>query len=533
MIKILFVDDDVAVLERLKTLIDWEAQNMRICGAFLLPLDALDFLEKETVDIVLSDISMPVMNGIAFASKLRSCYPKVKVIFLTAYEDFAYAHAAVRMGICNYLLKPIDRKELLDSIAQVCNTVNIDLKRDRYMSQLEDKARMNESFLRERFFQWLVMRDGECDDQMVYRCFQEYNVLVTTELYQVMILEPVDESVDVIHGNFFNLRVFETIRITLEDSARAWVFTDGNNRICLIFEHAGYQYSIQSDMEMIAKKLRDSLLLDLDMKVWIGFGEIRKGYANLRKGYLEAIYALKYNAFTGNNEHMGYSQIAHSNPTFSLNQHELRSDVIRHLRCTDPDAIRSLLNDVLKWLKNEDSYTFSKLVYTDLVIAGIIFMEETKQSMASVFGEYIDPLEQINALSSLTACHEWVVDFFEKLIASGNKGIDYHRKLAQSVLDMIYAEIGNANLSVKFLAQEFYVNQDHLNMVFKQVMGVPIKKCIIGCKMAHAKKLINTGFENVGGLAHAVGFRDALYFSKSFKKHFGIPPSEYITKCGH
>ena len=56
------------------------------------------------------------------------------------------------------------------------------------------------------------------------------------------------------------------------------------------------------------------------------------------------------------------------------------------------------------------------------------------------------------------------------------------------------------------------------------------KCCIIDCKMAHAKKLIDSGFENVGGIAQAVGFKDALYFSKSFKKHFGVPPSEYITK---
>ena len=119
MIKVLIVDDEKYVRMGIKTETDWALIGCEVVGEAANGLEALELADQVRPDLVVSDIRMPKMDGIELAEKLVEKYPGVKVIFLTAYNEFEYARQAIRIGVSDYLLKPFQDGELEASIQRL------------------------------------------------------------------------------------------------------------------------------------------------------------------------------------------------------------------------------------------------------------------------------------------------------------------------------------------------------------------------------------------------------------------------------
>ena len=119
MIKVMIVDDEKYVRMGIKTETDWALIGCEVVGEAANGQEALEIADRVRPDLVVSDIRMPRMDGIQLAEKLVEKYPGVKVIFLTAYNEFEYARQAIRIGVSDYLLKPFQDGELEASIQRL------------------------------------------------------------------------------------------------------------------------------------------------------------------------------------------------------------------------------------------------------------------------------------------------------------------------------------------------------------------------------------------------------------------------------
>lgn len=112
MIKLLIIDDEKYVLERLKTSICWESLGISIIGTANNGYDAIEIIKEKMPDIILSDVKMPEMDGLQLAEYVKRYFPSIKVVLISAYNDFAYAKKGIECGVKGYLLKPIDKYEV-------------------------------------------------------------------------------------------------------------------------------------------------------------------------------------------------------------------------------------------------------------------------------------------------------------------------------------------------------------------------------------------------------------------------------------
>ncbi|MDW7694442.1 response regulator transcription factor [Flammeovirgaceae bacterium SG7u.111] len=117
-INILLADDHQIVIEGLKLLLE-ARDNFDVVGEVVDGQQVLDFIEKNKVDIVILDINMPVMDGIACAKKIKESHPQVKVIILTMYAQKSFVEEIIKIGIDGCLLKNNSGKELIDAIDRV------------------------------------------------------------------------------------------------------------------------------------------------------------------------------------------------------------------------------------------------------------------------------------------------------------------------------------------------------------------------------------------------------------------------------
>ncbi len=112
MYNVVLIDDEALFLEGFRKKIDWNSYGFTVSASFQNPCDALRYLMENPVELVVTDIRMPFMDGIAFIKELRGFMPDVPVIILSGFSDFEYAKEAIRYQVSNYLLKPVSTEEL-------------------------------------------------------------------------------------------------------------------------------------------------------------------------------------------------------------------------------------------------------------------------------------------------------------------------------------------------------------------------------------------------------------------------------------
>ena len=112
MYSLIIVDDEIKIREGLVNLFPWEQNGYQVTGQFANGLQALEYIKSHNVDVVLTDIRMPVMSGIDLSRHLASDYPDLPFVFLTGYQDFSYMHTAILNHASDYLLKPIKYEDL-------------------------------------------------------------------------------------------------------------------------------------------------------------------------------------------------------------------------------------------------------------------------------------------------------------------------------------------------------------------------------------------------------------------------------------
>ena len=133
--RILFVDDDAIIRRSMKTKIDWASHGWELVYEARDAMETLDFLKDNEVDIILSDIKLPGMNGIEMASIARDYYPLIKFVFLSGYKDFEYAQQVLKLNAVDYLTKPVDPDQLTEVLERAEKIYRSEQEREAIISQ--------------------------------------------------------------------------------------------------------------------------------------------------------------------------------------------------------------------------------------------------------------------------------------------------------------------------------------------------------------------------------------------------------------
>ena len=148
---ILFIDDEELIRESFQKLVDWNAHQFDVAGIFKNGESAWEYLENHMVDIIITDINMPFMDGISLLEHIRECSLKSRVLFLTGYEYFEYAHKAVQLQAFDFLLKPVTTEKLLKAVQRAA----LDIEKEE---SSEEAVGKNREFLRSNFISQLLRR---------------------------------------------------------------------------------------------------------------------------------------------------------------------------------------------------------------------------------------------------------------------------------------------------------------------------------------------------------------------------------------
>lgn len=510
-LKVLIVDDEYLVRELIKRSIDWEVLGLEVVSEASCGMEALEEVEKHHPDIILTDICMPIMDGIELSRQVLKRYPQIKVVVLTGHDEFNYARDSISIGVKEYLLKPIDPVSLTDTLIKQISEINRDKNRD-----LERKEIL--PLLQEKVLNDLLSVRGLRSD--IYENLKRYNIDFKTDKFQVALIE-VKSSKESLYLKI--KEVFLTIKeyfISLDD----YYCFMGNRGFIVILDHGGGQ------LVSLCELILNNVIQRLGHSIVVGLGRDVLGIESIANSYDEASKALEYQVVEGVDSIIHFSDIDPITGYDSNLHHKLIKDYTFSVKTGLKDK-SSLFIDQLFDLQLKSiggDLTSVRVMASNIMSVILSIAMKNELDMDKVYGDGIQPYNRIFNLKSL----EEIINYLKEISISIIDGINSRNsqitcKLITEVKKYIVNNLGNINLNLSFVAENFNVNSSYLSRKFKQETGETFMEFLSSIRVNRAIELLKTTDLRSYEIADEVGVGDPHYFSIFFKKHTGLSISEY------
>ncbi|KRF10103.1 AraC family transcriptional regulator [Paenibacillus sp. Soil766] len=532
MLKVLIVDDEYYFRQALKISLPWEELGFQIAGEAKNGEEALVLMSEIGPDIVLVDINMPIMDGMEFIQKAKQSEQETKFIMLTGQSEFVYAKMAVQLGVFNYVLKPIDEDELRRSLLEIKDLIHKERSVKLDYERLKQQATENMPMLKERLLNEWLQGNGVVDSSTTSDRLQYLGINLHAPLYRVFVVD-IDSQEELVSEEDKHIRKLAVQHIAQEFIRNAYPCAschDANDRYVVIL---GVPTASSDSVEAIGEAIRKSVQATLGCTVTIGVGNGYPGFEAISVSYQEALVALKHRFVLGGNQVILHSMIAESGMKVSLFSVERRIGLLMSMRIGNLTETEEWLTTFFQDARTKNASIEMLFVSAlEIVSTCLEFLDEMSQSFEDVFQDTVksDILQYIQQLNSFGELERWIRNLILKVISHvhGRKQ-SRAAKVVDEVKLYIQNHYGNEELRIVDLANSVHMNYNHLCYVFKKETSITINDYLTELRIKKAKGLFDQGEKIVQHVASQVGYADANYFGKCFKKYIGIAPSKYVN----
>lgn len=538
MYRLLIVDDDDIEREGLAGLQEWDELGICCVGKAWNGEEALHLCEQLFPDIVITDVRMPVMDGIALANILRERYPAIVIIIISGYEDFAAARSAVIAGVAAYIVKPLNHQELVKAINE--SVRKMDKKKAILCEQDRMRTRLNEllPIERERFLRDQMLGIEEFDKNHFLIAAQELELPLEEGIQSIMVIE-LGPDTDVFKVSsvgsqvrFTKLRALDILQAVSRkfDALQPVPIRDGEYAILFSFPVIVDEEFVFSHMEEAANTIIKTINEELSLNVCIGISIPTHTVGALDKLYGQAYMALEQKFYLGLNRFIWFDEEVKSDSNLSDNPPRISvSEIIKVMRAGDTECIRKLVEDhilALSLIPNLD-IDYVQSSYFEVVASVILTLNEMGENLNSLMGEKVMPYQRLMTLETLPDIKTWMINFLCFItIQYFKRRCDHSESIVLQVKNIILEGFTD-DISAESIASQVYITPSHLRRLFKNKTGQTIQDSILDVRMRQAAELLRNPAFKVNQVAKQSGYENDSYFCLVFKRYFGVTPGVY------
>lgn len=511
MYKVLIVDDETLILNGLKNLIDWQEIGLVIESSALNGEEALTKFIEKPVDIVVTDISMPKMNGLELIENIQKINSKVKFIILSGYDDFIYAKKAIKLGIENYILKPINEEELqatLQNIVVKLNASADDLSiEEKRLQVLKDNI----------LYRWSTnnISNYELEERALILGCDLSSAYYTSA---IVTLDRADQDIERIQN------AYKYLNRKICNSTECLFFQDVENNINFIFSGCDIEV-LKSRIKLFFDNFLNDFKNNVNVPVFVTVGSIEKSYKNLYRSYSAAKKLQDYILIYGYDKAVYYYEKIRDIKNLSLDN-SYTKEFNKILLNKDLEEINYYIDNVFEKLRNSDnadpSYIQNTAILMILTINNVL--KELNINSSNTREDFKDMLLKIVKLRTIEEIKQAIKDKCLEMIRNIKENNNSTSPVIQQIISYIKNNY-NKEISLKTLSQKFNINSSYLGQVFHKETGEQFSDYINRIRNEKAKEmLLNTNMK-VNEIAESIGYSDTSYFYRKFKDFFGISPN--------
>lgn len=533
--RLLIAEDELWLRKRLVSTIDWSSYGISEVYEAEDGGEALEIALKEKPDIVITDIRMPELSGIDLMKKLNENSIFSKMIVVSGYDDFEYAQGALRMGAINYLLKPVDEEELLDSVKRCVE----ELKKEKNKETVFDKQSAASEMLMEHIYEDLIFETSEKRTEELLQKLSRKEIGFPFQSAAVVNMQVREHTFfvnDKVKSDMWS--VYQWLRRNLQEDCYEcqYLYMRGSQIVLLLFGddlEAKFMERVENWVQLILEALQKKLNISLFMAA----GDVTDDFSGIHRSYEMAQKKIK-------------EKRAEEKRILALRNQETEQELntrfddvygeydfkllIKEIRNGDSEKAQTELQAILqsssRRLQSADMMKL-QLFYMNFInrIAGAClpeceaYADELAMQCMTVMRELI----YIGSDTIVTEMWDCLRKFVEKLVEvyQENNGKRKHWMIDQ-VLQYV-EENYNTALSTRDIAGRFFMNTSYFSKLFHEQMGCTFSNYLINVRVEKAKMMLTQTNMKLYDIAEAVGYTNVQYFSTIFKEKEGLTPSAF------
>lgn len=528
MYKVMIVDDEMLARVGIKSLIRWEENGFIVAGEAENGRKAYEWLMDNPVDIVITDIKMPIMNGIELISNVRKHYPDIKFLVLSSFDDFEYVREALKNGAEDYFIKlQMNPEELLDQLKKIAEKLdheNVQKKQER-----NDRIRAKEiSLLRDNFFKDLVY--GWIHTEVEYHQRMREAELALPEGLRVSLMFQTDGmeiyeryGEDEIH--LLNYAILNILNEISSDQKYSFPLSIQAKEFIVLYFAPSHIAEIEDALEQayqLADTIKEALKKYLNFSVCIAVSEPVTTFLDIKQSYRQALEALSFRYSYAGGTTILYREIKSLTGTLEA------TDIAKEIRNLELYLGRREDNNVIKVIEHIKhllgSLNGHSLNSLKVYCAPIPFL------LSSRWGEdassWMDGhLKRMDKWSVRTDIIKWLETIQEEWI-QGMGTISDSSRLIHSAMRFIQKNYSNS-VTLESVAEYLKLSPSYLSNLFKKETGQNFIDYLTNIRVEQAKILLRTTELKIYEVGHKVGYENEHYFSRVFKKVVGCSPFHY------
>ncbi len=532
MYKAIIVDDEAEVRTGIVNKINWAMSGFLVPAQAENGREALELVEEDVPDVVITDITMPLMDGLELACVLQERFPTVKTVILTGFDDFKFAQQAIRYGVADYLLKPVLPSDIDQLMGKLRSRLEAETAEKEDIDRLRRNYRDAMPILREKFLSSLV--SGAVGFGFLAGDMLEIRLDLACGAIAVAAVRVDDSSLDgsmlaAENGPLAPIAVLETAREVLGKHGSGEAFLHEDCVAVLL----GFGQEGTAEPETMAirilEEIRQTVEKFLKITVTIGLGGIVTAKERIHECFRAARSALEYRVVLGGNRVICHRDIEPGGTDcFSFDEsreRQLATGLKFGMAKDVEESIDRLFHELVE---SRAAPADQQLFFLELLAAVSRVARAYCLDPAEAMGAGSDLVAQVSRLDSPGKARAW----FTAVCLGINRRIrGIHQASSRTILhkakEYIQSHYADNDLSAQKLADHLHISSSYLNMIFKKEAGVSFLKYLVRVRLEAATGLLAGTDLKTAEIAERIGYPDINYFSYFFKKHYGVSPREY------
>ena len=521
--KVLLVDDEPFILQGLKAVVDWNAEGFDVVRSCANGLEAYEYLKGSSVDVILADIKMPEMTGIELLKRIRE--EKISdafFIILTGFKDFTYIQTALRYDCMEYMLKPVEKTELIGILRKIAKVSD---ERD-----VEERSRqsMEQAYLARNLIALLF---GKYDETNVSYVKNHLHLSEEIRYVDIEMSDIAESSEEMEEGEMRKRQrqVFSAARDFLKEERDHCIFDVSHDEksydIGLIYCDY-FAKKRETDMGAFLLDLHDHIVKETGFDTNIFVGKNVGKIESVSRSYTSACMLKSLEAFRSRKTIYYYDDETSYDTGSVVIQKDVIDTLLTAISDDDAAAIRTAVDGLYTELNKNDIPETQRLNINYLLFQLI--------HMASELDEELNQEEILRFIAEHSSEERILRGSNVHMASFCCEYAKYLQQLRKNVSGGVLLEIEKEirthfaeNLTLRDLGKKYFVNSSYLGQLFQKKYGQSFKDYLTAYRIARSEELLKGTDMRIAEIAEKVGYKDSDYFLKKFIEANGCTPSKY------
>lgn len=523
MYKVLIVDDEAHTRNFLKAQIPLLDERFIIAGEAGDGLQALDFLQDNSVDLVLTDIKMPRMDGLQLSEQINRINKHQLVVILSGFDEFDFARQSLKYGIKDYLLKPIIKSQIKELLARIAELRTTEIQENSLLQELRSLQMESTDSVIRSFLQSVIM-DARVEINTIYPLLHRFKINLFDGVGSIAVLSFDEEASLLKSSRYQDIEIYKYILYNVckehfEPTTNAWAFLDTYQNTCIFFT-SDDQNALSRQMKCSISEIISKMEHTIGVTISSAMGNMEYDLLSLKSSYAEAIKKLLETNFANSDIQKNKEWI------------DEFSQLILQIKTISRTKDKQKLIELLEvWYQSQGNTNKSNVIRfmlycLDSLSAG---MPENKIVDAYQFlSDHLSSLQEQFTFKETSQLHaEMILILYDNDPESEvSLPLSRDNMLAQHIKEFIQENYKEA-ISLPMLADKFQLNATYISHLFHKQIGEPYVKFLNRTRMEQAAKLLADPSHKVYNVAEQVGYISVKHFNYVFKQYFEMTPTEF------